>query len=225
MTTPSGHKHEFPMRIGLKGRAIDLRPLQAGDEKAMVSFAQSVPKHDLLFLQRDITDPADVDWCIAESLAGRLITIVAKSGDKIVGYATCDRGSVRWTRHVAEVRLIVAETVRGIGVGRLLLELVFEMALDEGVTKVIARMTPDQTEAERLFRRLGFGPEAVLRDHAMSENGQTHDLIVLSFHTKQHSNDRCVSCGAPVLSALFLDGARFCSQCYEDTFQELGGGG
>jgi hypothetical protein len=47
----------------------------------------------------------------------------------------------------------------------------------------------------------------------------------IKFHTKQHPDDRCVCCGAPVLSALFLDGARFCSQCYEDTFQELGGGG
>ena len=73
-----------------------------------------------------------------------------------MGYATYDRGRVRWTRHVAELRVVVAEEVRSIGIGRLLLELVFEMALDGGVTKVIARMTPDQTGAAKPVQAAGL---------------------------------------------------------------------
>jgi hypothetical protein len=106
-----------------------------------------------------------------------------------------------------------------------LLELVFEMALDEGVTKVIARMTPDQTGARSLFKRLGFEEEVVLRDHAMGANGLTHDLLMLSFHTRLHPEQRCNSCDVLVLSALVLDGVRLCSHCYELRYQELGGGG
>jgi formylmethanofuran dehydrogenase subunit E len=48
---------------------------------------------------------------------------------------------------------------------------------------------------------------------------------MLSFHTKLHPEQRCSSCGALVLSALALDGARLCSHCYELHYQELGGGG
>lgn len=105
-----------------------------------------------------------------------------------------------------------------------MLELAFEMVLDVGVTKVIAHMTPEQTGAMKLFQRLGFAQEAVLREHAVDANGLTHDLLVLSFHTRTHQEQCCEFCGIPVLEALVLDGSRLCSSCYESRYSELGGG-
>ena len=71
------------------------------------------------------------------------------------------------------------------------------MALGEGVTKVVACMTPDQAGAQRLFKRLGFEQEAVLRDHAMCADGLTCDLLLWSFQTRLNQDQRCSSCGAP----------------------------
>lgn len=212
------------MRFSLKGRTVVLRPLATGDHERMVAFARALPEDDLLFLERDITQSAEVDAWIKDALAGRLVTLVAWEDDVVVGYATFDRGSVRWTRHVAELRVAVAESCRGIGLGRLLLELAFEMVLHAGVTKVVARMTPDQTGALSLFERLGFAKEAVLRDHALGANGLTRDLLVLSFQTGMHQEQRCELCGVPVLDALALEGSRLCSQCYEIRYNELGAG-
>lgn len=225
MEPTSDRKRDFPMRFKLKGRTVILRPLEAKDREPVTAFARSLPEDDLLFLQRDITQPAEVDWWIKEAGQGNLVTITAWEGKNVIGYATYDRGSVRWTRHVAELRVVVAESARGVGVGRLLLELVFEMALEEGVTKVIARMTPDQTGAQSLFKRLGFEQEAILRDHAMGADGLPRDLLVLSFRTRLHPGQRCDACGTPVLSGLALDGSSLCSHCYESRYQELGGGG
>ena len=98
------------------------------------------------------------------------------------------------------------------------------MVLDAGVTKVIARMTPEQSGARKLFEQLGFAEEAVLRDHALDANGLTHDLLVLSFHTRTHREQCCEVCEVPVLEALFLDGARLCASCYETRYNELGTG-
>ena len=120
--------------------------------------------------------------------------------------------------------MVVAQSARGIGLGRLLLELAFEMVLDIGVTKIIARMTPEQTGALKLFQRLGFAEEAVLRDHALDANGVTHDLLILGFHTRTHREQCCEFCGCPVLEAFVLDGSRLCSNCYESRYNELGGG-
>jgi L-amino acid N-acyltransferase YncA len=191
---------------------------------AMLAFARSLPEQDLLFLDRDIAQPAVVDQWVRDVSEGRLVTIVGWQGETIVGYATLDRGNARWTRHVAELRVVVAESCRGIGLGRWLLELVFEMALEAGVTKLVARMTPDQTGALTMFQRLGFEQEAVLRDHALDANGLTHDLLMLSFHTRQHLDSYCGSCGASVLAPLVLEGVRLCSHCYETHYEELGGG-
>ena len=225
MEMPAEHKHKFPIRFRLKGRTIVFRRLSAELADAMVRFAQMLPEDDLLFLERDITRQSVVKRWIQEVASGNLVTIVALQDDGIVGYATFDRGNAHWTRHVAELRVVVAESIRGLGIGRLLLELVFEMALEEGATKLLARMTPDQFGAQNLFKRLGFEEEAILVDHALDANGLAHDLLVLSFHTRLHQDNRCGSCGIPVLTALSLDGVRLCSQCYESQYQELGGDG
>ena len=206
MTSHSASKHDFPMRFSLQGRTVVLRPLTADDREEMIAFAEALPEEDLLFLERDIAQPAEVDAWIKDTLEGRLVTLIAWEDDHVVGYSTFNRASARWMCHVAELRVVVAESARGIGVGRLLLELAFEMVLDLGVTKVIARMTPEQTGAPKLFQRLGFAEEAVLRDHALDVNGVIHDLQVLSFHTRDREQC-CEACGIPVLEALVLDGS------------------
>jgi L-amino acid N-acyltransferase YncA len=224
MQSQSTSKRKFPMQFCLKGRTVVLRPFSAADREQMVAFAKALPEGDLLFLERDITQPAEVDAWIKASLEGRLVTLVAWEDDRIVGYATFSRGKVRWTAHLAELRVVVAQSARGAGIGRLLLELAFEMVLDAAVTKIIARMTPEQTGARKLFQQLGFAEEATLRDHALDANGLPHDLVVLSFHVREHREKCCESCGAPVLEAMVLDGSRLCSSCYESRYSELGGG-
>jgi L-amino acid N-acyltransferase YncA len=212
------------MRLSPQGRAIVLRPLAAEDREELIRFAEALPEDDLLFLERDITQPAEVDAWIKDTLEMRLVTLLAWEDGHVVGYATFNRASARWMCHVAELRVVVAQSARGIGIGRLLLELAFEMVLDMGVTKVIARMTREQSGALKLFQRLGFAEEAVLRDHALDANGVIHDLQVLSFHTSAHREQCCEFCGVPVLEALVLDGSRLCLNCYESRYSELGGG-
>ncbi|MEI8194470.1 MAG: hypothetical protein WCI73_01030, partial [Phycisphaerae bacterium] len=54
-------KHDFPMQFSLKGRTVVLRPLTAEDRTQLITFAGALPEDDLLFLERDITQPSEVD--------------------------------------------------------------------------------------------------------------------------------------------------------------------
>jgi GNAT superfamily N-acetyltransferase len=217
-------KHNFPLQFHLQDTTIVFRLLNPASKNAITNFACNLPAEDLLFLDRDITQQAVVDQWIQDVSMGNLTTILAWRDDTVVGYATFDRGNANWTRHVVELRVVVSESFRGIGLGRLLLEFVYEMALEAGATKLVARMTPDQTGARKVFQHLGFTEEAMLQDHAMDANGLTHDLLVLSFHIRQHPGRRCGSCGVSVLTALTLEGVQLCSHCYELQYSELGGG-
>jgi L-amino acid N-acyltransferase YncA len=224
MQLPTNPKYAFPLRVRLKAQTIVVRPLCEESRESLLEFARVLPERDLLFLERNIADPAEVDRWIRAVEEDAMATIVAWQDEAVVGYATFDRGRVPWTRHVAELRVVTAQSARGKGLGGLLLELVFEMALEQGVKKVVARMTPEQADAQRLFRRLGFEEEAVLRDNAMDTRGVTHDLLLLSFHTARHEKQRCAACGVPVLAALALDGLQLCAHCFETRYEELGGG-
>jgi hypothetical protein len=50
-------------------------------------------------------------------------------------------------------------------------------------------MATDQRSARQVFEHLGFRPEALLADHAMSRDGHTHDLLLMSYDVAGFSND------------------------------------
>lgn len=188
MVTP-GLK-SLPTTVEVAGAALTIRRMSAADRDSMLAFARSLPTHDLLFLRRDITDPVEVGSWIEDIEAGRTTTILALRDDAIVGYAAVTRSGLSWMAHVAELRVLVAESVRRGGLGRILTNEAFHAAVDMGVEKVIAQMTPDQEGAIGVFYRMGFEREAQLRDHVRDRDGKKHDLIVLSHDVSEYQAAR-----------------------------------
>jgi RimJ/RimL family protein N-acetyltransferase len=159
---------------------IEVRDMRAGDEPAVLAFARELPPHDLLFLPRDITQPKVLDAWMHEIERGRLTSLLAFRGAEVVGCATLVRDPLSWSPHVGELRIVVARPVRGQGMGRMLSEELGRMAVEAGVEKLVAHMTPDQTGAVTVFETMGYRAEALLRDHVKDGAGVTHDLVILS---------------------------------------------
>lgn len=177
----------YPSTQRVGDLSITLRLMTRDDRDAMLRFARALPQHDLMFLRRDITRDSEVEAWIAEGEAGETVTILACEGGEIVGYAAVHRSLIPWSLHVAELRILTAERVRGKGMGRVLTEEAFNLALSLGLEKMMAQMTLDQKGAISSFESLGFRPEALLRDHVKDREGNRHDLLVLS-HDIQRFN-------------------------------------
>ena len=176
----AGEKRKYPSKITIGGRNVTLRYMSATDKAGVLTFARALPEHDLLFLRRDITEDREVDAWIEDIDAGIVKSVLAVEGGTIVGYGTVHRNDLRWSSHVAELRVMVAESMRGKGLGRVLTQEAFAVALEEGIEKMMAQMTLDQKGAITTFEGLGFRPEALLRDHVKDREGNLHDLLVLS---------------------------------------------
>lgn len=169
----------YPAVLTLAGTEVTLRFLAAGDGDAILEFARKLPPHDLLFLRRDITDPEQVDQWLRDTEHGLSLTILAISGDEVVGYATVASDGLNWTRHVRELRVLVGPAMRGKNLGRLLTEQAFAIARQQGVKKMVAQMTTDQKAAVKVFREMGFEPEARMRGQVMDREGMVHDLLIM----------------------------------------------
>ena len=176
----AGDKRKYPSKITIGRRNVTLRYMSATDKAGVLTFARALPEHDLLFLRRDITEDREVDAWIEDIDAGIVKSVLAVEGRTIVGYGTVHRNDLRWSSHVAELRVMVAESMRGKGLGRVLTQEAFAVALEEGIEKMMAQMTLDQKGAITTFEGLGFRPEALLRDHVKDREGNLHDLLVLS---------------------------------------------
>lgn len=181
MTDHAGNgTRTYPIRTNVEGEDIVLRLMTAEDRDGILAFARSLPEHDLLFLRRDITDPRAVDRWLHDIADGAIKTVLAEHDGQIAGYATVHREPLRWSSHVAELRVMVGESLRGKGLGRILTQEAFAIALGMGIEKMIAQMTLDQKGAIATFETLGFRPEALLRDQVRDREGVKHDLLVLS---------------------------------------------
>ena len=170
----------YPRTFRLPGGDVALRFMSAADGEAALAFARALPAHDLLFLRRDITRPEAVDFWLQGIERGRIATVLAERDGQVCGYATIDRGDLSWSPHVAELRVMVSTAMRAQGLGRLLTQEAFAVALGLGIEKMVAQMTVDQKGAISVFQGMGFRPEALLRDHVKDRDGKTHDLLILS---------------------------------------------
>lgn len=171
---------DYPKTVDCSGTPITLAPFEALHLGAVRTFAQSLPAHDLLFLSRDIQHPKVISAWINSIADGEISSLVALDGAKVVGTTAIVRDPLGWSAHVAELRILIAEEMRGKGLGRILLQHCFTDAIDNGAEKLTARMTPDQRGAIALFEEMGFRGEAMLRDHVRDREGEMHDLAILS---------------------------------------------
>jgi L-amino acid N-acyltransferase YncA len=173
----------YPKRVTLSdGRVAEIRPMQRADRDRVLEFARALPEEDLLFLRVDLTQADVVDQWIRDLESGGSTSLLAILPDGALGgYATVHRNPARWTRRVGEIRVNVARSARGVGLGRNLTAQIVDIARGLGLRKLAAQMTTDEAGARSAFKRLGFVPEAVLADFVEDRNGTPRDLLLMTY--------------------------------------------
>ena len=169
----------FPQNITLRnGSALVVKPLDASDAPALLKFYRALPEEDRLSLRDDVTKPEWLRRFVARIESGEVVSLVAELEGKIVAEASLYRALHGWTMHVGEIRVSVGSALRREGLGSVLARELVRLATHMGVEKMIVQMVDNQVAARRLFRKLGFKQEAVLRGHVKDIHGKKHDLLV-----------------------------------------------
>jgi ribosomal protein S18 acetylase RimI-like enzyme len=154
---------------------MEIRPIEAGDGRALSGFFERMPDGDRTFLKEDVGDPRVLEDWVSPG-AGRAVAV---EDGEVVGAVAVIR-LVGWSSHVGEVRLVVDADHRGRGIGRRLARQAVLEAVEMGLKKLVVEVISDQGPLIAMFRGLGFEPEALLTDHVRDRSGQTRDLIVLA---------------------------------------------
>jgi ribosomal protein S18 acetylase RimI-like enzyme len=157
--------------------AVAIRPLTHEDGRAFALFASLVPDGDRRFLKEDLQDSAGEFARFLREAQERRLVAVTESG--IVGVAGAFPGS-GWSSHVAELRVLVAPSHRGRGLGRELARSALVAALELGCTHAYVEVVAEQEALVSMFQDLGFVPEAILADFVRDGEGQFHDLMLLT---------------------------------------------
>lgn len=155
----------------------EVRELSPSDVQALHEFFAEVPAEDRTFFKEDVTDPAVAErWAHDERCVRRL---ALDDDGHIVAFGGLLPG-VEGSSHVAEIVIVVAGRARRLGLGRSLSRRMLLDALEHDFKKVIVETAADNTAAVQMFQKLGFEPEALLRDHLYGRDGEIHDIIILA---------------------------------------------
>jgi RimJ/RimL family protein N-acetyltransferase len=172
---------EYPKEITLKdGSSVTLRPMVEDDEAGLLEFFTGLSKADRLYLRHDVSNPEVIKSWAQNIDYERVLPILAVADGKIAGDATLHRNPFSWMRHVGSIRIVVGKEFREKGLARIMAAEVFQNALAAKLEKLVAEMLPDQQDARRVFSRLGFIEEAVLKDHVLDANDVKHDLLIMT---------------------------------------------
>ena len=105
--------------------------------------------------------------------------LVARSGDQIIGWATLSPVSGRCVyAGVASLSIYVAETARGQGVGKALLQALIEASEQQGIWTLEAGIFPENAASIALHKSCGFR-EVGRRERIGQMDGVWRDVVFM----------------------------------------------
>jgi ribosomal protein S18 acetylase RimI-like enzyme len=159
-----------------------LRELSPDQVDALAEFFGHLPEGDRTFVKEAVDDRAVVaGWAESGSSASGHAPSrwVACDGTDVVGYVAV-LPLPGWSSHVGELRLVVAPSARGRGLGRLLAGHALKTAVGMGLSKLVVEVVAVQEGTIAMFNELGFRGEALLTDQIRDGHGELQDLVVLA---------------------------------------------
>src|SRR5947209_7949436 len=125
----------FPWTSQLGTDPVVFRLMTPDDRDATLEFVRKLPAQDLFYLMHDIRDPTEMNRWIDGIREHHVTTVLAESRGRLLGYGSLTAGHLPWTRHLGEVRVLVAPGDRGKGLGTLLAKESLALANDLGLRR------------------------------------------------------------------------------------------
>ena len=166
------------------GMEINIRPLEAGDEKALLGFFKNLPEPEVMFFKRRVRDPEVIkQWCENIDLYARLPLLALHEG-KVIAVASLLQNNGGWKRHIGRISQSILPKYRQKGIaGKLVQELV-DVARMAGLQKVAAEFIAKQEGGQKLFALLGFTHLMRLEDYVQDMQAIQHDYVLMGMDLK-----------------------------------------
>ena len=156
---------------------VRIEQLSAAHRDALVAFVDNISPRDRRFVDRTlISQVAVASW--TQAVPERRLVAVEDDGS-VSGLTTVTRG-IGWSAHTADVRVVVASSARGRGVGRALASGAVQLADEMGIDKLSVETMATNEGGQAMFLALGFAEEARLVGQVVDDNGKRQDIVILT---------------------------------------------
>ncbi len=188
MTTTIPGIDAFPKTILLRdGTQVTLRPLVEEDKLRLLDFFRRIPEEDRYYLKENVTSPEVIQVWTTDIDFARVVPIVAVAGNEIVADATLHRSRAMARCHIAEIRVVVEPSYRGVGLGRRLIQELSDLATELGLHKVVFEVVAHREDPAILAAAsAGLVEVAILEEHIQDFWGNYQNLVLMEKLVEEH---------------------------------------
>lgn len=161
------------------GTEAIIRELTETDLDKSFAFFEKLNPEDKAYLRVDVSD-RNIVWKRLQNVSLMNVKrIVAEVDGEIAADAALELKPHGWERHLAEFRIIVAGDFKRQGLGMFMAEELYEIALKEQVEEMIVQLMGPQQEAKKIFERLGFRQDVIMKRFVKDVKGNRQDLVIM----------------------------------------------
>ncbi len=171
------YRKETTLKDGTK---VLLRPMVAEDQDALYEFFKGVPREDSRYLRDDVTSRLLVEKWAKNLDYTKTLPILAVKNGAIVADATINRRRSGWKWHLGTVRMFVHKDFRKVGLGRLMIEEVCQIAFKLELEKLIVEIPEINRAAINAFNKNGFSRVAVIPNLVKDRENRPLDVVVMT---------------------------------------------
>jgi L-amino acid N-acyltransferase YncA len=161
------------------GTEVTIRSALENDVDKSFAFFQSLSSEEKAYLRVDVSDQKIVTQRLQNQGLRKARRLVALIDDQIVADGAIELKSAGWEAHIAELRLLVSDAAKRKGLGMAMAEELYLLAAKEKVEEIIVKLMAPQVEARKIFLRLGFHDEVVLKNYVKDVRGMKQDLLIM----------------------------------------------
>lgn len=178
MDTP---ERRYPKEIVLKGgREVILRPIEDADQSGLCRFYMGLNPLMRWYMKADPCQPAEVEKWIRNHRNGRAFSIVADIEGRIVAHASLLMRPYGGRRHVARLRVYVAEDFRRMQLGTWMVFDLVRYAMNKGMEMIRTDFVVGvEDTAIKAVRKLDFITEGIIKNYVKDEEGNYHDYQIM----------------------------------------------
>lgn len=115
----------------------------------------------------------------ADTESPRNIFLVAETNGRLVGFSRCAGNDLKRFRHKVEFGVGVLEEFWGYGIGKNLLHESISWADENQIKKITLHVMETNESARRLYEKLGFEVEGILKNDKLLSDGNFYNMIVM----------------------------------------------
>ena len=173
---------DYPKEVILEdGTGVTLRPLKAGDEKALFEMFRGFPEDELWFLNHDVSDPKLIDEWVKDLDLNRIFSTVATLEGRIIANAVLMRKNYGAKSHIGKIRISVDTSFREKRLGTWMLLDLVNLGMAVRLKMLVMRVVQDRDAyIINAVRKLDFIEELVLKDYILDREGRPHNLVVMT---------------------------------------------